>query len=212
MHAVDFEVLGRQIFGEHLTQFAVVVDQQHSRFAPVIRSVGGGYGQRSYAHTLAQSGVSIAPARNFTILNRTLPVCDTCLHSRSLGWSRQYSFTGLELNMKSNRNLLTATLLVAGALVASAAGVSVASAADDTTTTTAPPPAEHGPHGWHHHGGPMHLLSKLNLSADQKAQVKSIMTAARPQMESLHQQMHANMLKLQQTAPTDPNYTAIARR
>jgi periplasmic protein CpxP/Spy len=115
----------------------------------------------------------------------------------------------LELNMKSNRNLLTATLLVAGALVASAAGVSVASAADDTTTTTAPPPAGHGPHGWHHHGGPMHLLSKLNLSADQKAQVKTIMTAARPQMESLHQQMHANMLKLQQTAPTDPNYTTI---
>ena len=35
------------------------------------------------------------------------------------------------------------------------------------------------------------------------------MTAARPQMESLHQQMHANMLKLQQTQPTDPNYTSI---
>jgi protein CpxP len=117
----------------------------------------------------------------------------------------------LELNMKSNRNLLTATLLAAGALVAAASSVSVASAADDTTTTTAPaPPAGgHGPHGWHHHGGPWHMLSKLNLTAEQKTQVKSIMTAARPQMESLHQQMHANMLKLQQTAPTDPNYTTV---
>ena len=28
-------------------------------------------------------------------------------------------------------------------------------------------------------------------------------------MQSLHQQMHANSLKLQQTQPTDPNYTSI---
>jgi len=111
--------------------------------------------------------------------------------------------------MKSIRNLLTTTLLAAGALLTAASSVSVASAADDTTTPPPPPPGAHGPHGWHH-GGPWHLLSKLNLTADQKAQVKSIMTAARPQMESLHQQVHANMLKLQQTAPTDPNYTSIA--
>jgi protein CpxP len=118
----------------------------------------------------------------------------------------------LELNMKSIRNLLSATLLASGALVTAAACVSVASAADDSTTTTppAPPQGEHGPHGWHHHGGPEHLLSMLNLTADQKAQVKAIMTAAHPQMESLHQQIHANMLKLQQTVPTDPNYTTIS--
>jgi protein CpxP len=115
----------------------------------------------------------------------------------------------LELNMKSIRNLLTATLLAAGALLAAASSVSVASAADDTTTPTAPPAGAPGPHGWHHRGGPWHLLSKLNLTAEQKTQVKAIMTAARPQMESLHQQMHANMLKLQQTAPTDQNYTSI---
>ena len=36
------------------------------------------------------------------------------------------------------------------------------------------------------------------------------MTAAHPQMQSLHEQMHANMLKLQQTKPTDPNYASIA--
>jgi protein CpxP len=115
----------------------------------------------------------------------------------------------LELNMKSNRNLLTATLLAAGALLTAASSVSVATAADDTTPPTAPAAGAPGPHGWHHRGGPWHLLSKLNLTADQKTQVKAIMTAARPQMESLHQQMHANMLKLQQTAPTDSNYTSI---
>ena len=35
------------------------------------------------------------------------------------------------MNMKSIRNLLTATLLAAGALLAAAAGMSIASAADD---------------------------------------------------------------------------------
>jgi protein CpxP len=54
------------------------------------------------------------------------------------------------------------------------------------------------------------VLSKLDLSAAQKLQIKDIMTAAHPQMQSLHEQMHANMLKLQQTQPTDPNYANIA--
>jgi periplasmic protein CpxP/Spy len=109
--------------------------------------------------------------------------------------------------MKSIRKLLWPTLLAAGAVLTAAAGLSVASAADASAT---PPPAP-GAHDWHHHrGGPWHLLGKLNLSADQKQQVKDIMTAARPQMQSLHEQMHANMLKLQQTKPTDPNYSSVA--
>jgi len=106
--------------------------------------------------------------------------------------------------MKSIRNLLTATLLTAGVLLTAATGVSAASAAD--AAAGAPPP---GNPGRHHHGGPWHLLSKLDLNASQKQQIKSIMTAAHPQMESLHERMHANMLKLQQTKPTDPNYTSI---
>jgi hypothetical protein len=31
VHALDVEMLGFQVLGEHLTQFAVVVDQQHAR-------------------------------------------------------------------------------------------------------------------------------------------------------------------------------------
>ncbi len=112
--------------------------------------------------------------------------------------------------MKSIRNFLTATLLAAGAVLTAASSVVVASAADDTAATPPPAPGAQGPHGWHHRGGPWHLLSKLGLSAAQKDQVKAIMTAARPQMQSLHEQMHANMLKLQQTKPTDANYTSIA--
>jgi periplasmic protein CpxP/Spy len=108
--------------------------------------------------------------------------------------------------MKSTRNFLTATLLTAGALLTAATSLSVASAAEEATT---PPPAP-GAHGWHHHRGPWHLLGKLGLSDAQKAQIKEIMTAARPQMQSLHEQMHANMLKLQETKPTDANYSSIA--
>jgi Spy/CpxP family protein refolding chaperone len=108
--------------------------------------------------------------------------------------------------MKSIRHLLTAALLTAGALLTAATGISGANAAEEAAG--APPPAPGAP-GWHHHGGPWHLLSKLNLNAAQKQQIKSIMTAAHPQMQSLHEQMHANMLKLQQTKPTDPNYATI---
>jgi len=109
--------------------------------------------------------------------------------------------------MKSNRNLLMAGLLAAGAVLTGATGMSIAGAAADTTATATPPPVAHE---WHHHGGPWRLLGKLDLSAAQKQQVKDIMTAAHPQMQSLHEQMRANSLKLHQTQPTDPNYTSIA--
>jgi Spy/CpxP family protein refolding chaperone len=105
--------------------------------------------------------------------------------------------------MKSIRNWLRPTLLTAAAAL-SAAGMSAANAADEATAP------QTGGHGWHHHGGPWHLLSKLDLNASQKQQIKEIMTAAHPQMQSLHEQMQANMQKLQQTAPTDPNYSSIA--
>jgi Spy/CpxP family protein refolding chaperone len=109
--------------------------------------------------------------------------------------------------MKSIRNLLTATLLTAGALLTTATGMSIASAADTATATQPPPPP--GAPGRHHHGGPWHLLGKLDLNAAQKQQIKEIMTAAHPQMQSLHEQMQANSLKLRQTQPTDPNYASV---
>src|ERR1700675_1974943 len=102
--------------------------------------------------------------------------------------------------MKSIRNLLAGTLLAAAALFTAAASISIATAADEASATT--PPA--GPHGWHH--GPEHLYAQLNLTADQKAQIKTIISGAGPQMKSIHQQMKANSLKLRQTQPNDPNY------
>jgi periplasmic protein CpxP/Spy len=108
--------------------------------------------------------------------------------------------------MKSNRNLLVGTLLAAGALVTTAAGISIATAADEATTA---PAAAAGPHGWHHHHGAFHMLSQLNLSAEQQASIKTIMANAGPQLKSIHQEMRANSLKLSQTQPTDANYASV---
>jgi protein CpxP len=109
------------------------------------------------------------------------------------------------MNMKSNRKLLAGILLAAGALMTTAAGISIATAADEATTAAAAP----GPHGWHHHHGAGYLLSKLNLSAEQQASIKTIMANAGPQMKSIHQEMRANSLKLSQTQPTDANYASV---
>ena len=105
--------------------------------------------------------------------------------------------------MKSIRNLLMTVM--AAAVLAPAAGISMASAADTAATAQAAPP---GPHGGHY--GPWRLLGKLGLSAAQKQQIKDIMAAAHPQMQSLHEQMRANSLKMQETRPTDPNYASVA--
>jgi periplasmic protein CpxP/Spy len=105
--------------------------------------------------------------------------------------------------MKSIRNVLTATLLAVGAVLTAATGMSIASAAEEAAASQPP-----GPHDWQH--GPWHLLGKLDLNAAQKQQIKDIMTTAHPQLQSLHEQMRANSLKLQQTKPTDPNYASIA--
>jgi Spy/CpxP family protein refolding chaperone len=108
--------------------------------------------------------------------------------------------------MRSNRNLLAGSLLGVGALLAAATGISIAAAADDATNTAQPAPQ--GMHAWRHHGlGP--LLAKLNLTSEQKAEVKSIMAGAGPQLKGIHQEMRANSLKLRQTQPNDPNYAAV---
>jgi Spy/CpxP family protein refolding chaperone len=106
--------------------------------------------------------------------------------------------------MKSIRNWLAATLLASGALLATGAAVSIAAAADEATM---PHPA--GPlGGWHHHD-PMHLYAQLGLSDAQQAQIKTIFQSAGPQMQSIHEQMHTNQLKLAHTQPTDPNYSTV---
>ena len=112
--------------------------------------------------------------------------------------------------MKSMRMVFAGILMAGGALLAATLGVSTAAVADDAAAATPPPGTPGaGPHGWGHGpggDGPGHLYRKLGLSAEQQASIKSIMTAAKPQMESMHEQVRANHLKLMQTKPDDPNY------
>jgi Spy/CpxP family protein refolding chaperone len=110
------------------------------------------------------------------------------------------------MNMNSIRNLLAGTALAAGALLSAGAVFSLASAQTTTTPTTTPPPG--GPHGWHHHHHHS-FLRQLNLTDAQKASIKTIFQTNGPQMKSLHEQMHANSLKLRQTQPNDPNYSNV---
>jgi Spy/CpxP family protein refolding chaperone len=103
--------------------------------------------------------------------------------------------------MKPIRMIFAGILMAGTALLPATATLSMA--ADDTAP--APPTG-----AWGHGGdGPRHLFSKLGLSPEQQASVKAIMTAAKPQMKSMHDQMRANHLKLMQTKPDDPNYGNI---
>lgn len=99
----------------------------------------------------------------------------------------------------------------AGALLAGSAILAATSAwstdvADDTAAALPAPGPGFGPGRGPGAEGPGHLFRKLGLSADQQASIKAIMTAAKPQMKSLHEQMRANHLKMMQTKPDDPNY------
>lgn len=114
--------------------------------------------------------------------------------------------------MKPMNHKLAVLLAAGGALLAGAASFIPAQAADDTTAAVAAPPGPAGgPHGWGHqrHEGPMHLYSKLGLTSEQQASLKAIWTAAKPQMQTLHQQMRTNQLKEMQTKPDDPNYATV---
>jgi len=110
--------------------------------------------------------------------------------------------------MKSIRNVLFGTLVAGGAVLAAAGGLSIANAqvAPAAATSTTPPS---GWQGHHHRGGFWREYSRLGLTDDQKASIKSIFAAAKPQMKALHQQLQANHLKLSQTKPDDPNYANV---
>lgn len=89
----------------------------------------------------------------------------------------------------------------------------VLSGAGVYAAATSPGDAPAGGHGWHHgmraFGGMGFVLHQLNLSADQKAQIKSIMQSQKSQFESLRSAAQANRQALATTPPTDPGYPAL---
>jgi Spy/CpxP family protein refolding chaperone len=92
-------------------------------------------------------------------------------------------------------------------LAASVAAGTYADAPATTGVATATPSGHH----WRRHGqfGPMHVLHELNLTAEQKTQVKSIIEQSRAQAKTAMTSEHANHESLASTAPTDANYQAL---
>jgi periplasmic protein CpxP/Spy len=71
-----------------------------------------------------------------------------------------------------------------------------------------------GGHG--HHGGAgmefMHVLKQLDLSPEQKTQIKSIMESSRSQFQALGDSMRQNHEALLSTPPTDASYPALLQK
>ena len=90
--------------------------------------------------------------------------------------------------MKLNRNV--GLLVVAIASLGGTAGIAYAqSTTSSSTTTTTTAPAHHGK--WHHRGGgllgmTLRATKQLNLTTDQQASIKQILTTARAQAKATH--------------------------
>jgi Spy/CpxP family protein refolding chaperone len=110
--------------------------------------------------------------------------------------------------MKLNRNvgLLVAAIASLGTIASIASAQTTAPSATSATTT-----APHGGHKWHrHHGGGMlgltlHATKQLNLTAEQQASIKSILSNARAQAKATRAAgAPADITVLGN--PGDPNY------
>jgi len=105
--------------------------------------------------------------------------------------------------MSPSRALLPALIVAATFSVLSYAG----DAPDATTAPASSPTASGGDSG--HRAAFMHLMHKLNLTADQKTQIKSIVMQGKSQREAAFAAAQANREALAATAPTDPKFAAL---
>ena len=99
------------------------------------------------------------------------------------------------------------TLLPVLIVAATFSALSYAGNAQDATGAPAASPSAGG--HFRHRAAFMHLMHKLNLSADQKTQVKSIVMQAKSQREAAFAAARANREALASTAPTDPKFAAL---
>ncbi|HEX4152988.1 MAG TPA: Spy/CpxP family protein refolding chaperone [Steroidobacteraceae bacterium] len=102
-------------------------------------------------------------------------------------------------------------------LATSLAGLAAYTAVAQTTTgsTTEGPAATGAPGPWHghghhgHRGGMFFVLHKLNLTPEQKTQIKAIFAEQKSQYQALRASVKANHQALATTPPTDPNYATL---
>lgn len=97
-------------------------------------------------------------------------------------------------------------------LATSIAGLTAYAATTAATDPATADAAAPGAHGWHHHGhrgGMFFVLHKLNVTPEQKTQIKGIFAGEKSQYEALRTSATANRTALATTAPTDPGYPAL---
>ncbi|HEY6925120.1 MAG TPA: Spy/CpxP family protein refolding chaperone [Steroidobacteraceae bacterium] len=110
--------------------------------------------------------------------------------------------------MKLNRNVRLLVLAMAGIGIGAVGIASAQTPAPAAPAVTMPMPG----HGWQrHHGGmllgmTLRATRQLNLTADQKASIKSILENARAQMKAAHASGQAPVDMVVLGNPGDPNY------
>jgi Spy/CpxP family protein refolding chaperone len=110
--------------------------------------------------------------------------------------------------MKFNRNV--GLLVLAMASISTAAGIASAQTTTPSTTTTTTAPATG--HKWHrHHGGfllgmTLRATKQLNLTADQQASIKTILSTARAQAKAAHAANASSVDMSVLGNPGDANY------
>ena len=98
------------------------------------------------------------------------------------------------------------------ALCVTAGLATVPALAADTTAAagTDAAPVAGGHHGhWGHHSEFRHVLHRLNLTPEQKTQIKTILAQAKTTYGSRHADVRANHEALTATSPNDPGYPAL---
>jgi Spy/CpxP family protein refolding chaperone len=105
--------------------------------------------------------------------------------------------------MSPSRTLIPALMIAATLSV-------VAYAENAVDSTAAPAASQYWADGqFDHRAGFKHLMHALNLSADQKSQIKSIVMQGKSQRDAALSAAQANLQALAATAPTDPKYAAL---
>jgi Spy/CpxP family protein refolding chaperone len=117
--------------------------------------------------------------------------------------------------MIKRRHIVPALCLASGAAAFGVYAASTAPAADPTTESAAAASdaggGHYGPRA--HHGGslgPMgYVLHKLDLTAEQKGKIKSILQGEKSQFQALRASAESNRQALAATPPTDAGYAAL---
>jgi Spy/CpxP family protein refolding chaperone len=102
--------------------------------------------------------------------------------------------------MNKMRLLIPATLV--------AASFATLSLAQSTPATPASPSTQGGGH-FRHRAPFAHLLHKLNLSAQQKSAIHSLVAQSRSERSTLMSSLRANHAALESTSPTDSSYAGL---